>query len=530
VRRLGVVAAVGLLAAGLAACSSGSGSNSGSGSGSAGSPTTLRVLAGSELSDMAPVMDAARKATGVTVQFSYTGSLDGAEKIAQGNAGDAAWFASDKYVALAGASGKVLDHQSIMLSPVVVGVRQSVANSLGWTPPAKVGWKDIAAAAAAGKFHFAMTSPSASNSGFSALVGVATALAGNQALSPSTIDAAGLQGFFKGQGLTAGSSGFLADAYVQGQDRLDGIVNYESVLLGLNNGNRLHEKLSLIYPDEGIVTADYPLMLLNGQKRAAYTKLVQYLRTPAAQSNIERTTSRRPALPGVALDARFPQSLLVEAPFPANLSTVQQLLDDYQNQLRKPAHTFYVLDLSGSMQGDRITRLKAALRGLAGLDTSFTGHFSGFAPREKVTLVTFSDHVQDTRTFNIDSADPNSPGLSGLRNYVDSLQTGGGTAIYSALDQAYTAAGDAHRAAPDDYTSIVLMTDGENNAGIPPSQFLDGLQSLPPDRQGLRVFSVLFGEANPKELQQVADATGGKVFDARNAILADVFKEIRGYQ
>jgi Ca-activated chloride channel family protein len=417
-----------------------------------------------------------------------------------------------------------------MLSPVIVGVRHSVASTLGWAPPAKVGWKDIATAAAAGKFHFAMTSPSASNSGFSALVGVATALAGNQALSPSTIDAPGLKGFFNGQALTSGSSGFLADAYVTGQDRLDGIVNYESVLMGLDAGSQLHEKLDLIYPNEGIVTADYPLMLLNGAKRQAYTKLVQYLRTKDAQTRIESQTSRRPAVPGVPLDPKFTQGLLVEAPFPANLAVVQQLLDDYQTQLRKPAHTFYVLDTSGSMQGDRITRLEGALGGLAGLDTSFTGHFARFAPREKVTLITFDGAVQDTRTFDVDSPDPNSRGLADLRTYVNGLTANGGTAIYSALDQAYTAAGAARRAEPDSYISIVLMTDGENNAGISADRFLADVRALPPELQGVRVFTVLFGEASPKELQQIADATGGRVFDARSANLADVFKEIRGYQ
>jgi Ca-activated chloride channel family protein len=521
---LALFAAALVVAAGLAACTSGSNSSS------ASSPTTLNVLAGSELSDMVPILDAAKKATGVTVKLTYTGSLDGAEKVAAGGAGDVAWFASDKYIALANASSKVLDKQSTMVSPVILGVKHSAAAALGWAPPATVGWKDVAAAAGAGKFHYAMTNPTASNSGFSALVGVATALAGSQALSPSTIDAAGLKSFFAGQAVTSGSSGFLVDAYVGNQDHLDGMVNYESVLMGLNAGPRLHEKLDLVYPSEGIVTADYPLMLLNGSKRAAYTKVVQYLRNRDVQARIQRDTSRRPAVPGVPLDPKFTQSLLVEAPFPANLSVVQQLLDDYQTTLRKPAHTFYALDTSGSMQGDRLNRLKAALNGLAGADTSFSGHFARFAPREKVTLIPFASNVNDTRTFDIDSTDPNSPGLTDLRNYVDGLQANGGTAIYSALDQAYSDAATARQAEPDSYISIVLMTDGENNQGISADRFLADVRRLPPDVQNVRVFSVLFGEANPAELQQIADATGGKVFDARTANLADVFKEIRGYQ
>src|SRR5918996_397030 len=86
-------------------------------------------------------------------------------------------------------------------------------------------------------------------------------------LRASDIDERGLTDFFKGQTLTAGSSGWLADAYVAGQARLEGIINYESVLLGLNASGRLREPLELIYPKDGIITADYPLLLLNQAKR-----------------------------------------------------------------------------------------------------------------------------------------------------------------------------------------------------------------------------------------------------------------------
>lgn len=45
---------------------------------------------------------------------------------------------------------------------------------LGWKP-GSLSWRDVASAAGNGQFHFAMTSPTASNAGFSALVGVADA-------------------------------------------------------------------------------------------------------------------------------------------------------------------------------------------------------------------------------------------------------------------------------------------------------------------------------------------------------------------
>jgi Ca-activated chloride channel family protein len=41
---------------------------------------------------------------------------------------------------------------------------------------------------------------------------------------------------------------------------------------------------------------------------------------------------------------------------------------------------------------------------------------------------------------------------------------------------------------------------------------------------------VLFGEGDPQELQEVADTTGGEVFDSRKESLSKVFKDIRGFQ
>ena len=62
------------------------------------------------------------------------------------------------------------------------------------------------------------------------------------------------------------------------------------------------------------------------------------------------TTARRPAMPGVPLDPRFPSQMLVELPFPSQLDTIDALmLDAYLDQVRKPASAIFVLDLSGSM-------------------------------------------------------------------------------------------------------------------------------------------------------------------------------------
>jgi Ca-activated chloride channel family protein len=379
-----------------------------------------------------------------------------------------------------------------------------------------------------------MTDPSASNSGFSALVGVASAFAGTgNALTSSDITAntGALTALFAGQRLTAGSSGFLADSYVKDQGTLDGIINYESVLLGLNAAGKLKESLDLIYPKEGIVTADYPLMLLDSAHRADYDKLVAYFRQPSVQTRIMTQTHRRPSVPEVQPDAQFPSQVLVEVQFPANLDVVNQLIELYLNQVRLPSHTYFVLDISGSMEGSRLDGVKKTFANLTGADKTITGQFARFRAREDITIISFNSSVQQVRDFTINDPTPGSPDLKRVLDFVDGLKAGGGTAIYDALIQAFDLAGRAKAADPNRFYSVVLMTDGENNAGASAGQFRSYyLSGSPLQARSIKCFAVIFGEASPQELNDVANLTGGRTFDARSASLATVFKEIRGYQ
>lgn len=515
----------------------------------AGPATTLRVLAGSEIADMTPVLEAAKQATGVAVELDYVGTLEGAEQIASGQAAkthDAAWFSSNRYLGLLpDGNNAITTSAKIMDSPVIVGVTQTTAKTLGWDTKAPT-WADIGKAAAAGTFTYGMTDPTASNSGFSALVGVATALSGTGA----AIDAAQvakvtpqLTNFFSGQKLTSGSSGWLADTFVKKQGAgpgasgaVDGIINYESVLLGLNTSGRLTEPLTLVYPSDGVISGDYPLSLLAGSPaasdpatRSAFDRLTAWLRTPEAQQQIMTTTHRRPVVPGVQPAAEFGDRLLVELPFPAQKAATDALLASYQNKVRRPSQTVYVLDTSGSMRGDRLAQLVKAFAVLSGSDRASAQGLKGFRDRERVTLLPFSSTPAQPQVFEVEPANAAAT-LTSIKGAVDGLVAQGETAIYDALTDAYAKAGAEMTARPDAFTSIVLMSDGERTVGSSVDQFLDTYAKLPENARSVPTFTVLFGDSDVEELQRVAEATGGKVFDARTASLADIFKEIRGYQ
>ncbi|MCA9972092.1 MAG: VWA domain-containing protein [Anaerolineales bacterium] len=493
---------------------------------------TLTVLAGSELQDIEPLLADIERETGIRLSFEYIGTLDGAEALLGDADYDLAWFSHGKYLTLLQEGrGIVAAQERIMLSPVVLGIKESKAREFGWVENSAVTWADIAARARAGELRYAMTNPASSNSGFTALVGVAAALSGSgDALEAGDINVAGLRDFFTGQALTAGSSGWLAESYVASQDDLNGLVNYESVLLALNEGNLLREKLVLIYPQEGIITADYPLMLLDAEKRELYDTLVAYLRTPEMQARLMETTLRRPVVPGIALDARIPDVLLVELPFPATVDVIDQLLFSYLDEQRVPAHAFFVLDVSGSMEGNGIRDLKLAMGNLTGLDTSLTGRFARFRAREKITILTFNDDVLSIDEFIVDDTHPDGEDMQQIRSFVQSLDAGGGTAIYSALQEAYRLAAQAQQQAPERYYSVVLMSDGENTDGINLVDFRRYYDGLPAAARGIRTFAVLFGNADERSMQQITDATEGRLFDGRRESLSFIFKQIRGYQ
>ncbi|AXB41698.1 VWA domain-containing protein [Amycolatopsis albispora] len=507
-------------------------------------PGTLRVLAGSELEDLKPVLAEAAKATGVTVNFSFTGTLEGTELLANGGADgkfDAVWFSSNRYPqGVPGAASRLGNQTKIMNSPVVLGLATSAAQRLGWAGR-PVSWAEIAEQAGNRAFSYGMTDPSASNSGFSALVGVASALAGTgSAINAEQIGAVtpALTEFFTAQALSAGSSGWLSEAYQRratGQEpgaKVDGLINYESVLLSMNASGRLPEPLTLIYPSDGVVTADYPLTLLNNtgdDARSAYQKLTEHLRTPETQRRIMETTQRRPVVPGVPLGPSFGQQSLVELPFPATQEAFDALLSAYFDKIRRPSRTLYVLDTSGSMAGDRIAALRTALTGLTGADGSLTGRYRKFRSREEITMLPFDTAPDEPRTFTVPEQDPQ-PELDRVRAFADGLTADGGTAIYDSLTRAYQVLSPLVSQDANRFTSIVLMTDGANTDGSDAGAFEAALPGMPENVRGVPVFTVLFGESNADQMNRVATLTGGKVFDARDADLGKVFQEIRGYQ
>ncbi|MCX5376272.1 VWA domain-containing protein [Streptomyces sp. NBC_00091] len=537
-RQLAAVVTLAATLLGAAACTSEEPSGASGGSGGSGGSKQqeykegrLRVLASSELSDMGQILKDAKAATGVSVDFTWSGTLDAAEQVASGKADgkfDAIWLSSNDYLRLRPeAAAKLANETPVMSSPVALGVKPEALARLGWKPQ-EVTWSAVEEAVAAGKLSYGMTDPVRSNSGFSTLVSVASGLSGAQAaLTDADVQKAHpkLKEFFKGQKLTSGSSGWLVTAYAK-RDDVDALVNYESVLLSMND--RAKAPLTVIRPKDGVVTAHYPLTLLTSAPAGARESgrlLTEYLRGDAAQKAITEKTFRRPVASGVAPAPGLDTSVRRELPFPGSRSVADGLLASYENELRRPSRTVYVLDTSGSMEeADRIGRLRSALTELTGSGSSGTGQ--RFRDREEVTLLPFGDKVKKVLTHVVEPGNPG-PALDAIRGDVKSLRPEGGTAVYGSLKAAYQHLGQGNA---DAFTSIVLMTDGQSGDKV--QDFDSFYAGLPEGQRHTPVFAVLFGDSDRKELTHITELTGGRLFDATdgNGSLDGAFEEIRGYQ
>lgn len=500
----------------------------------AGEDKSLHIVAATELQDLEPLIQQAGEELGTDIEVTYlSGTLENSQALKAGEldgAYDATWFATNRYANLIGAADALVDEYPLANSPIAVGLRSEIAHANGWveSPPT---WEELAQAGKDGQFTFGMTDPTASNSGFSTVVAAATALADTGvALSEEDIDtvAPQLGDFFSSQTLSSGSSGWLADTFRDDPSKADGIFNYESTLYQLKNGGL---DIEVIVPADGTITADYPLSTLRTPQHADAPERVRELAEwfEAHQQDVANTY-RRPVQSVDAVPAELSHHTPIDLPYPANETVARTLLDRYNGDFRRPGQSIFLLDTSGSMEGERMDSLKAIMGELIGGSAATSTGDVSFRNRESVSLRPFNGELLEGVTTTLAQEDPRS--RDQLRAFVDELTADGYTATYGALQgvleqqaqERSNAEGGTFRA-----PTIVLLSDGE--ATVPP--FYDEFASeyaAHEEWAGIPVFVILYGEAKRAEMDKLAELTGGKVFDAQQAELAEMFKEIRGYQ
>ena len=114
--------------------------------------------------------------------------------------------------------------------------------------------------------------------------------------------------------------------------------------------------------------------------------------------------------------------------------------------------------------------------------------------------------------------------ISVKTNYVSGVeeeQAGGGTDIYAAALEGLKQLAEYDL---EEYTpAIILLTDGVSSGDA--EDFLREYESLGLD---VPVFSIMFGDADPTQLEALAQATNARVFDGREDLVG-AFRSVKGY-
>ncbi|MBV8700841.1 MAG: substrate-binding domain-containing protein, partial [Bradyrhizobium sp.] len=494
------------------------------------------ILSGSENEVLEPLVQEFCKSRNAACTMRYEGSLDIALALKPGDdpAADAVWPAASIWIDMFDTARRVKSVKSIAQMPVILGVRRSKAEELGWIG-AKVTTKDILAAVEAGRLKFLMSSATQSNSGASAYLAMLASAIGK----PDLIEAGDLdrdsvvttvRALLRGVERSAGSSGWLADLYRDGERsgaHYQAMWNYEAIIKETNDKLKADggELLYAIYPADGVAVADSPLGFVDrGRGREVETffnDLQAFLLKGDTQARIAKT-GRRVELERAALLAADDATNLdparpVTVVRPPEPSVIQTALSAYQDALRRPSLTALCLDLSGSMQGNGERELLDAMRFL--LTPARTREMLvQWSKQDLIVVLPFNDHVLWSAISNGSEKDQ-----AALLARALTLRAGGGTDFYTCGAQALAAMKPALDAGQH-LAAIVIMTDGKSQGSMATFE-------TPWRAEGHRVpvFGVTFGdEADRTQLDNLAKLTGGRVFDGTKN-LAEAFRAVRGY-
>lgn len=419
------------------------------------------------------------------------------------------------------------------VTPIVIAAWEESARSLGW-PTTAVSWTTLQTRARQDA-NFKWNHPStayasgllATLAEFYAGTGVRRGLTIEMAQDPQTlafVSAIEKTVRYYGEGELA----VIRRAVQEGPKSLDAFVTAEQLVVAFNTGvfGKPPARLVALYPAEGTLWADHPLALLEtadltANQRRTFQALKEYLLSAEAQKAILRA-GYRPA--DLSLSLAGPDSPLTAANGvdPAQPQTTLQLppadvvavVQNAWAATKRRANVILVVDTSGSMRGEKLTNVQAALRAFLAQIPS---------DQERIGLVEFNSTV--TNIIELDTLAQN---RAALVREIDGLQANGNTAFLDAVRTAYRRlqqTGDTER-----INAIVAMTDGRENASRVTLQQLTaeiqaGNQKLP-----ILIFAVAYGsDADYKLLETLAQAGGGQVRAGTPETIKELYKILSSY-
>jgi Ca-activated chloride channel family protein len=431
---------------------------------------------------------------------------------------------------------------SLMQSPLTIAMPRPMAEALGW-PDKPIGWSDVLALARDpqgwarhghpewGRFRLGKTNPTVSTSGLHALVGMYYAATGLTAdLTEADVRRGDVVQYVKDIEQAVEHYGNTASTFMQNLGSADArgdamgymsaIAIEEKQLWDYNRQTSRQVPLAAIYPSEGTLVADHPYVVLRAPwvdetKRRAAALFLAYLEAPERQERFRAEGYRDHEGRG-GPDLTQQWGLLPAGPatvLPAPSADALAAVEGSWKEVRKRARVLMVLDVSGSMSGQKLDLMKRGAA--AGLDL--------FLDDDDLGVWAFG-----TDRFDIADLGPVGPRRNALNASVRGLIAAGGTRLYDTTREAVLRV--ASSVDPHHISAVVVLSDGVNTHGSSDLEaLLRDLRSATAETR-VRAFTIAYGaDADRSILQRIAEATRGASYDASNpASIETVFEEVIG--
>jgi len=422
------------------------------------------------------------------------------------------------------------------VSPVVLAMWEDVAHQMGY-PDRAIGWEDLLAKAQSDP-HFRWSHSSTSSASgllatlaeFYAGVGKTRGLTEEDAKAQPTLDyVAALEKTVRYYG--EGEWAVVQQALSEGRAYLDAFVCQEQLVVYFNQRSSTPkgtgDKLVAIYPREGTLWEDHPLALLelpdlSPEARQAFGLFRDFLLSEESQRHI-LAAGYRPADLSISLDS--PDSPLTSAngvdptqpqtTLQIPSSSVIEVVRDVWWYTKRHTNVYLVVDTSGSMQGEKLDNVQAALE-------AFLNSIQG--DQERVGLIDFSHQIK--QHIFLDELGSN---REELESAIAGLEARGDTALLDAIATAYLRLQVMED--PERINAIVAMTDGlENASHIKLGELVERIRAG--NQQGVPViiFCIAYGsDADFNNLQSIADASGGQVRSGDATTIEELYKILSTY-
>ena len=492
------------------------------------------ILATSEIKllEDAKILDACKQKTGVQISIEYRGSVELKQNLdtetAKAPKVHMYIVASPIWMTQAIARDKV----SIMQSVGVMVADEQLASQMKWVTPTGITIGQVIEAAESKKLTLAMSSASLDDNGASLLLASLTSIKGNSTVplliedvsqgSPALKKMESLYKAMKASGSNADRvREVMLKDHTSDKSQFNAAFLPEAMAIALNTQliQAGKQPMRVFYVQGAVSLQTYTAAYVDGISQGQidqYHEFTDCLRSPEIQVMIRQQGFRatyvgitmpdadkkvfNPAW-GVDTTTEFSLMLLPKE------AVIAKALEMYQTALRPPSFTVYCLDYSGSMGGDGITQLRAAMKLLL-TQSEATKEFLQASPGDITYALPFETNFRFEQSVEGNDAGK----LASLYEALKNQNPNGGTNIYGCAKRAIEL---VQKARADQIPAIILMTDGDHNGSVSYLEFKDAFDKA---SKKAPIFSVMFGGAKKDQLDLLAKLSGGAVCDGRGGV------------